>query len=491
MFKKIQRNIERKRDGKVPIKFRFEITIHELTGIPPKVDLCRVVWARGAKIQMTNAAQVHDGAAKYDGKSLAQVATVYKGQGNSMESKEYSFKIQVPQGEAVITVGKGVIDLGRHATYEAQEPKKVVVPVQYAAGTKPLGKGELHISVSSHMMKGLTADDGMTVMSGLSALSSPFDGHIDQDLSGFDSIAEQPSLEEKAMPTVLSGKLSGYGALGEPLENAQSPREDENEMAAFDSIKTGADEDEVTELRNRVHELEEQVAGQRQKKTELEKQLKEIAAKTQVDMDAAQRQIESEKAEKEELEAQLSKQIQSAGEDAVEEAVKKAVAVWDVRYQKLMDEMKVVKQKNKEEMDDLHEQLLACQEEAMKFENQLRSSERARENMSREKMTLEHTLMDASSDRLDLERLKNQLESEVVQIRDQLQKASISSNNGDDDRRIMNELIDAKIGLAELHESHTIIRHQLYKSRETNMLLASKMTRLETYLYEQRAGGRQ
>lgn len=80
-------------------------------------------------------------------------------------------------------MGKGIIDLGSHASLDA-EPKDLIVPIKFAAGSKSLGSGELLVTVQSEMMKGFSAEDGMTVMSGLSGLSSPFDNQYDQDLSG-------------------------------------------------------------------------------------------------------------------------------------------------------------------------------------------------------------------------------------------------------------------------------------------------------------------
>ncbi len=41
-----------------------------------------------------------------------------------------------------------------------------------------------------------------------------------------------------------------------------------------------------------------------------------------------------------------------------------------------------------------------------------------------------------------------------------------------------------KLELAQLGEQHVITRRELYKSKEANMKLASKMTKLEMLLYE-------
>lgn len=63
--------------------------------------------------------------------------------------------------------------------------------------------------------------------------------------------------------------------------------------------------------------------------------------KAEKDISDAKRQLEGERAEKVELEAQLKKEIETAGEEAVNQAVEKAVAVWEVRFQKLREEAEV------------------------------------------------------------------------------------------------------------------------------------------------------
>lgn len=48
---------------------------------------------------------------------------------------------------------------------------------------------------------------------------------------------------------------------------------------------------------------------------------------------------------------------------------------------------------------------------------------------------------------------------------------------------IMHELVQRKLELAQISEREVIGRRELYKAKETNMKLASKMTKLETLLY--------
>lgn len=45
------------------------------------------------------------------------------------------------------------------------------------------------------------------------------------------------------------------------------------------------------------------------------------------------------------------------------------------------------------------------------------------------------------------------------------------------------ELVAAKLELAQCSEREIVSRRELYKAKETNMKLASKMTKLETLVY--------
>lgn len=98
--------------------------------------------------------------------------------------------------------------------------------------------------------------------------------------------------------------------------------------------------------------------------------------------------------------------------------------------------------------------------------------------------------METSGDHMDLERRRKELELEVEEIRrsyasrEKNQDASAS-----DAEPFMEELVKTKVQLAELSEKHIILRRDLYKAREANMLLASKMTKFETVVYDQRSQG--
>lgn len=45
-------------------------------------------------------------------------------------------------------------------------------------------------------------------------------------------------------------------------------------------------------------------------------------------------------------------------------------------------------------------------------------------------------------------------------------------------------LVSAKLQLAQVSEREVISKRELYKAKETNMKLASKMTKLETLVYK-------
>jgi len=56
----------------------------------------------------------------------------------------------------------------------------------------------------------------------------------------------------------------------------------------------------------------------------------------------------------------------------------------------------------------------------------------------------------------------------------------------EESQALMMELVQRKLELAQLSEREIICRRELHKAKETNMRLASKMTKLELQLYESR-----
>jgi len=87
MLKKLQRQVDRKKAGAHALKYRFDLKLESLQGLPRTVTQCRVVWARGAKVQLSKVAWSPDGAADFAGQQLSQVATIYRTPGNQLEGK--------------------------------------------------------------------------------------------------------------------------------------------------------------------------------------------------------------------------------------------------------------------------------------------------------------------------------------------------------------------------------------------------------------------
>jgi hypothetical protein len=62
MLGRLSRGIGHKSGGKRGCKFRFDILVDKLDNLPAPVKRCRVVWSRGAKLQMTEVKDVSKGA---------------------------------------------------------------------------------------------------------------------------------------------------------------------------------------------------------------------------------------------------------------------------------------------------------------------------------------------------------------------------------------------------------------------------------------------
>lgn len=86
MFKKLQRQIDRKKAGSQSLKYRFDLQLGTLEGLPAGCTQCRVLWARGAKVQLSRLVDVRDGIATFE-QQLTQVATVYRDPRNQLEAK--------------------------------------------------------------------------------------------------------------------------------------------------------------------------------------------------------------------------------------------------------------------------------------------------------------------------------------------------------------------------------------------------------------------
>jgi len=224
MFKKLQRQIDRKKAGSQSLKYRFDLQLGTLEGLPAGCTQCRVLWARGAKVQLSRLVDVRDGIATFE-QQLTQVATVYRDPRNQLEAKEYSLKVEVPsKGDTskMMTLGKSVVNMVRYINFSASA-EDVTVPIKFKVASG--GTGYLKLVIHASMLKGYVPDDGMTEVSGLTGLSS-MSGEVinDQDLSGFEpgSVggSGQSSRRATATPPVPSSPRDSSAGPDPPAEVA-------------------------------------------------------------------------------------------------------------------------------------------------------------------------------------------------------------------------------------------------------------------------------
>ena len=205
MLKKFSRSFERKRDGKTAVKFRFDVEVQRVTGVFAAPTPLRVLWTRGSKVQVTDAAVTKAGSATFN-RHLSQVATLYKDTQLHFEAKvgtevtymprqgdsaqEYTFKLQsVGQDHASkkATIAKGVLDMAHFVSCGNAE-RPIVVPL--TTNIPHLAKGlELHLHVSSFLLRGSAMDDSLSAASGLSTGTSMRSSMAEQDLTGRASFA--------------------------------------------------------------------------------------------------------------------------------------------------------------------------------------------------------------------------------------------------------------------------------------------------------------
>ncbi|PSC67340.1 hypothetical protein C2E20_8974 [Micractinium conductrix] len=182
MFRKLKAGLGSKSSKS---KFRLDVAVTRVEGLPPGVAACRLQWARGAKVAVTKLVPAADGAVEWN-EELSQIATLVRTPSGGYEEKAYEFKLQAPDpshpSKPPATVGKAALDMARFAPAPGGPPR-----VQQVALTVPLGGGSatLHLLVGATEVKGMGPDDdAMSVMTGASGLSSVMHS-TEQDLSGF------------------------------------------------------------------------------------------------------------------------------------------------------------------------------------------------------------------------------------------------------------------------------------------------------------------
>ncbi|KAK9865844.1 hypothetical protein WJX84_000883 [Apatococcus fuscideae] len=206
MFRKLQRQLDRRTAGRGSSKFIFDTTVTSLDGIPPHVKFCQIAWTRGAKEQRTEVVPVQKGLAVWKQK-LSQSATLYKDtqKAGAWEAKECFFKVLVSSlstpGE-FSTACKLPLDLAAYASPEHSEDH---ISLQVSFATKQSGKGQpfgqLRLQFSSHLPTTQGTGDNTSVTDSASSAGLSSDRH-EQDLAGFETTQDLTSTGQSQSSSV-------------------------------------------------------------------------------------------------------------------------------------------------------------------------------------------------------------------------------------------------------------------------------------------------
>jgi len=230
----------------------------------------------------------------------------------------------------------------------------------------------------------------------------------------------------------------------------------------------------VAHMQSRVDELEAELKKQAVMREELQRLMDSQKRQAESDMAFLKRELESERVQKSELENQLVKEVEEeSGQVDLEDALKTAIAPYEARYSKLADEYQEDMQQCNAEIDGLQEELLVAKGRMAHLENSLEVSERARESLNVEKRALEMSLIGSCTEHVNMDKERKELRQELTHVDE-----------------VMQELIQTKLQYAELSERQTITRRELCKLKEKNLMLASKITKMETYMYHKQTSAR-
>eukprot|EP00775_Hariotina_reticulata_P010260 gene10260-10419_t len=220
-------------------------------------------------------------------------------------------------------------------------------------------------------------------------------------------------------------------------------------IALADSARTGP-----VGLMEALSTAQEQVA-------DLQKQLAEaevLRRGLDKDVTGLKKQLAEEQAERTTLEDHLAQHMEDAGDDMAQETV----AAYEAKYNRLKTRYRQQSESHREEVDQLHDEIAALQERNVELEILTAQLEAAKSQAQHGEATLAETLQKSSK-----------VSGELAAIRQENQS-------------LMKELVAAKLELAQCSEREVIGRRELYKAKETNMKLASKMTKLETLVYNRK-----
>jgi len=246
-----------------------------------------------------------------------------------------------------------------------------------------------------------------------------------------------------------------------------------SEKSTDSTVVQEASAELVSQLHARIEELESAAKKEAAEKLELQRTLDSKKRQSDSEIALLKNELEALMEQKAALENELVKEVEEqSGEPDMEEAIKSAVAPYEQKYQRLTQQYQETLQQWNSEVDALHDELLAYREDNSKLANSLSVSERARESLNSEKRALEMSLIGSCTDHVNMDKERKELRQELLHVDE-----------------VMQELIYAKLNLAQLSEKHTMARREMCKLKEKNLQLASKITKMETYLYYAQTGG--
>ncbi|GIL91294.1 hypothetical protein Vretimale_9986 [Volvox reticuliferus] len=206
------------------VKYKIDLQVVQLENLPTSIRKCRVVWARSAKLQMTDIKDVRGSVASFK-QTLTQVTTIYRDKAGKYEPKEYELKVQVPgksSTDSPVTVGKSVLDMAKYCKDETTT-QSAMVPIAFKIGTSTTGYLRLLITT---IFLGDSNEDGGTEVSGLTGLTSDHGSMREQDLEGFGD-EEHAKFTKKARTSKreeASTSATGSSGRGSSNKRAEGPR---------------------------------------------------------------------------------------------------------------------------------------------------------------------------------------------------------------------------------------------------------------------------
>ncbi|KXZ54203.1 hypothetical protein GPECTOR_5g297 [Gonium pectorale] len=164
------------------LKYKIDLQVTTLENLPTSIKKCRVVWARSAKVQITDVKDVRGSVVSFK-QVLTQVTTIYKDKSGKFEPKEYEFKVQVPgksSSDALVTIGKASMDIAKYCS-DQNTSQNAMLPISFKVGGTTTGY--LKMVITSVFLG--DNEDGMTEVSGITGLTSDHGSVREQDLEGF------------------------------------------------------------------------------------------------------------------------------------------------------------------------------------------------------------------------------------------------------------------------------------------------------------------